>query len=58
MVTLLKKLLSPSVIVLALGDSAAPMMLEKMANLEVLEIVATLDFAHRRNESGYLHGWS
>jgi len=33
--------------VVALGDSAAPMMFEKMANLEVLEIVATLDFAHR-----------
>src|SRR6266481_4606479 len=33
--------------VVAFSDSAAPMMLEKMGNLEVLEIVATLDFAHR-----------
>jgi hypothetical protein len=30
------------------------MMLEKMANFEVLEVVATLDFAHRHNGSGYL----
>src|SRR6266446_9534601 len=44
--------------VVAFSDRAAPMMLEKMANLEVLEIVATLDFAHRRNESGYLQRWS
>src|SRR6202030_1157807 len=33
--------------VVAFGDRAAPMMLEKMADLEVLEVVATLDFAHR-----------
>src|SRR4029077_11436379 len=31
----------------AVSDSAAPSMFKKMANLEVLEIVATLDFAHR-----------
>ena len=29
-------------------------MLEKMADLEVLEVVATLDFAHRHNGSGCL----
>jgi hypothetical protein len=29
-------------------------MLEKMADLEVLEVVATLDFAHRHSGSGYL----
>src|SRR3984957_17846417 len=35
--------------VVALGDGATPMMLEKMADLEVLEVVATLDFAHRHS---------
>ena len=29
-------------------------MLEKMADLEILEVVATLDFAHRHNGSGCL----
>src|SRR6266481_6198841 len=43
--------------VVALGDSAAPMMLEKMANLEVFEIVATLDFAHRHmNQATFTDG--
>src|SRR3981081_615670 len=43
--------------VVAFSDRAAPMMLEKMANLEVLEIVATLDFAHRHmNQATYNDG--
>src|SRR5271163_5303020 len=33
--------------VVAFGEGASPMMLEKIADLEVLEVVATLDFAHR-----------
>jgi len=33
--------------IVALGYGASPMMLEKMADLEVLEVVTMLDFAHR-----------
>src|SRR5260370_27108060 len=40
--------------VVALGDGPTPMMLKKMADLEVLEVVPTLDFAHRHNGSGCL----
>jgi hypothetical protein len=34
------------------------MMLEKMADLEVLEVVATLDFAHRHMGQAALFLWS
>src|SRR6202167_5363252 len=40
--------------VVAFGDRATPVMLEKVADLEVLEVVATLDFAHRHSGSGCL----
>jgi len=40
--------------VVAFGNRATPMMFEKMADLEVLEVVATLDFAHRHSGSGCL----
>src|SRR5208283_444938 len=44
--------------VVALGDGATPVMLEKMADLEVLEVVATLDFAHRHVSQAAFFRWS